>query len=493
METQGLNEIRRSRRKLASAARTLCAGATVFLLSSAPAPAQTASDMQQIIERLDRLEEQNRALTEEIHALRQELAATRGQEQTAQTPSPAAQAATAPAEAPSTSEQAASTKERLEVQESRTAELAASKVEASQRFPLRITGMALFNSFLDSRGSGGQEYPTIAERGETAAGGATVRQTILGLDFDGPRAFGDGKISGSLRMDFWGSSGPPFDQGFRLRTATVSINWPDRSFMVGVDKPIISPRDPESLAQVQVSPLAGAGNLWLWIPQARFEQDFHFTDQTGLRAQIGVVQTHEVSGSPYSPYESAAAPSVYVEPARPGIEARVELFTSGGETRRFEIASGVHHSVSHVLGESLPSDVLSFDWLARPLRQVEFIGTFYTGQNVAPLGTGAIRQGFIALGPALATGVHSLGGWGQLTYRPKPKLWFNFFSGQQDDRNSQLPVGAIGKNLAYGANFFYRLAPNVLASFEASQIRTNYIGSGTSLNNHYDLAFAYLF
>jgi hypothetical protein len=146
-----------------------------------------------------------------------------------------------------------------------------------------------------------------------------------------------------------------------------------------------------------------------------------------------------------------------------------------------------------VLGESLPSDVLSFDWLARPLRQVEFTGTFYTGQNVAPLGTGAIHQGFIALGPALATGVHSLGGWGQFTYRPKQRLWFNFFSGQQDDRNSQLPAGAIGKNLAYGANFFYRLAPNVLASFEASQIRTSYIGAGTLLNNHYDLALAYLF
>jgi hypothetical protein len=33
----------------------------------------------------------------------------------------------------------------------------------------------------------------------------------------------------------------------------------------------------------------------------------------------------------------------------------------------------------------------------------------------------------------------------------------------------------------------------VLASFEASQTRTNYISGGTLLNNHYDLAFAYLF
>ncbi|HEY1207064.1 MAG TPA: hypothetical protein VGF05_20430 [Bryobacteraceae bacterium] len=469
METQALSENRRARRKRAGAARALCAGAAMWLLSSAPAPAQTPGDMQKILERLDRLEEQNKALTAEVHALREELAAARG---------------AAPTQA--------STEERLGVQESRTAELAASKVEASQRFPIRLTGMVLFNSFFNSKGSGGYEYPTTALAGDTGSGGATVRQTVLGLDYSGPQILGGGKVNGSLRMDFWGGSGSPLGQEVRLRTATVSIDWTDSSFLVGVDKPIISPREPESLAQVAVSPLAGAGNLWLWIPQARFEQDFHFTDQTGLKAQVGMVGTHEVGASPASPYAPAGSSSEYIEPTRPGIEARVELF-SGGEDSRIEIASGIHHSVSHVLGESLSSDVLSFDWFARLWRPLEFTGAFFSGQNVAPLGTGGINQGFVALGPGLVTSVHSLGGWGQLTLRPSSRLWFNFFSGQQDDRNSQLPMGAIGKNLAYGANFFYRLAPNVLASFEASQTRTQYIGSGALLNNHYDLALAYLF
>jgi hypothetical protein len=39
----------------------------------------------------------------------------------------------------------------------------------------------------------------------------------------------------------------------------------------------------------------------------------------------------------------------------------------------------------------------------------------------------------------------------------------------------------------------YRLAPNVILSLEALQVRTNYIGSGIRLNNHYDLAVAYQF
>ena len=51
----------------------------------------------------------------------------------------------------------------------------------------------------------------------------------------------------------------------------------------------------------------------------------------------------------------------------------------------------------------------------------------------------------------------------------------------------------MGKNLAYGANFFYRLAPNVLVSIEASQVRTSYVGGAPQLNNHYDLGLAYLF
>ena len=62
-----------------------------------------------------------------------------------------------------------------------------------------------------------------------------------------------------------------------------------------------------------------------------------------------------------------------------------------------------------------------------------------------------------------------------------------------DDRNADLRAGGIGRNFALGSNFFYRLAPNLIMSFEALQLRTTYLGVGNRLNNHYDLAFAYLF
>jgi hypothetical protein len=39
----------------------------------------------------------------------------------------------------------------------------------------------------------------------------------------------------------------------------------------------------------------------------------------------------------------------------------------------------------------------------------------------------------------------------------------------------------------------YRLAPNVIVSLEGGQVRTAYYQIGNRLNDHYDLAIAYLF
>ena len=469
MRSVTYGESRHSRNWLPNLTRDFLFAMGLAALCGISAPAQSSDELRQILDRLDRLEAQNRELMAQVRSLKDELAASRGD-----------QPATGP-----------SVEERLEVQESRTTEQAQTKVESSQRFPIRITGMALFNTFLNSKGSGGGEYPTIAVPGETGSGGATFRQTVIGLDYNGPRAVWGGKVSGSLRLDLFGGSGQPLYQYLRLRTGTVGIEWKSRSFFAGVDKPIISPREPDSLAQVGISPLSGAGNLWLWVPQARFEQDFRFGQETGIKAQVGVIQTHEIDASPNSPYGAGTGSSSYYEPARPGVEARLGLFS--GSNRRVEIAPGLHHSVSHIAGLSVPSDIYSLDWFAHPWRPLEFTGAFFTGRNVSPLGTGAIHQGVVLLGPGHAQAVHSLGGWGQLTYHVNPRLWLNLFSGQQDDRNSGLRPGGIAKNLVFGANLFYRLAPNVLASFEASQTRTNYIGSGSVLNNHYDLALAYLF
>jgi hypothetical protein len=65
--------------------------------------------------------------------------------------------------------------------------------------------------------------------------------------------------------------------------------------------------------------------------------------------------------------------------------------------------------------------------------------------------------------------------------------------GEENDRARDLSGNGISRNFVYGGNGMWRLAPNVLASFEFSQARTDYLLSGRRLNNHYDLALAYRF
>lgn len=451
----------------------------------APAAAQTdpgagiasKGEMQQILDRLDQLEAQNRALLAKIEELSAQLQASRSSEQ----PAPAAVQTTAPA-APDSSE-------RLAAQEARTAELQQTKVEASQKFPIRLTGMALFNAFRDSSNSGGSAFPIVAAPGGPEGGG-TFRQTIIGLDYFGPKTFGGGRISGSVRMDFYGGSGESYDQLFRLRTADIAIDWQDRSFRVALDKPLLAWRDPESLAQVGLPALSGAGNLWFWIPQARFEQVAHFSENSGIRADIAMVGTREAAPlSAYTYVSSPGAYSVIPDSTRPGVEGRVEFFT-GGESRRFEIAPAIHHSVAHEGGASLPTDIYSLDWLVRPVPAFEFSGEAFSGTNTAALG--GLQQGVVIYSRSVRA-VHSAGGWGQLKWRPTQRLWFNLFTGEEQPDAAGLPRSAIRRNLAYGANVFYRIAPNVLASFEAYQYRTTYVPTVTLLTNHYDLALAYQF
>lgn len=438
------------------------------------AAAQTQPDLAGILERLDRLERENRALAAEVRNLRAKI------------DGPGASSSVSDGESvpdPGAVNPAAALEDKVEINGHRIDEQAQTKVEASQKFPVRLAGMVLFNAFTNSKQNGGFDYPVTAGPTGPGRAGATLRQTIVGFEYRGPTTVWGGNVHGSLYMDFFAGAN---NNAIRLRTGSIGIDWKSRSIVAGVEKPIFNPREPSSLAQVGVSPLTGAGNLWLWLPQVRFEQDIAFTRATGVRAQIGVIQTREAG-----PYAGTDFPGT-VEAVRPGLEGRFEFFHKLDDERRLEFASGFHTSQTHVAGQSVPSSLYSFDWFFNPVRRVEFTGAFYSGQNVTPLGAG-YQQGFgVYYGHKVET-VESRGGWGQLTIHTVPRLDFHLFSGQQDDRNSELIDGRIGKNLMFGGNLYYRLAPNVMLGLEATQLRTTYIGQGIRINNHYDLALAYLF
>ena len=310
------------------AALLLFCGATL-------AGAQSTPEMQEILSRLDRLEKENQAMSQEIHALRQELAGERSSDPTVNAATPPANAqadATAQSSPP-----APTVQEQLALQQSRIDEMAQDKVETSQKFSLRITGMALFNTYLNGRHNNDTENPTIASEGpEDATGGGTLRQTTLGLLFSGPQTVFGAKVTGALYMDFFGGSTSSLDHLVRLRTAAINLDWTNTTLMVGQDKPLISPRDPNSFAQVGVSPLTGAGNLWLWQPQIRLEQRISLGSDAGLRLQAAGIQTSQLDAA-MDPNAYAPTPSGSpVEDSDPGAEGRVEFWQRWNETGRLE-------------------------------------------------------------------------------------------------------------------------------------------------------------
>jgi hypothetical protein len=451
----------------------LCFAILPALLPIQEMSAQETSGAQlaRILERLDALEQQNRDLLSEVRTLREQVAKTNPLPPPSETP---------PSEVPPSP-----VEERLAVAEQRITDLSQSKLESEHRGPVQLTGMLLFNSFLNGAYAADRQDPVIASlTSGPRSGGASLRQTVLGLKFQAPEKIAGIDVSGAAYMDFFAGTGTSLNQLLRLRVASIDFTRGDSTFTVAQDKPIVAPREPDSLAQVGLSPLTASGNLWLWQPQVRFEQRFHFGETAGLRAQVGSYETSERGNAP-AEYTSSIGAS------RPSLEGRFVLWANSGQPAPFEIAPGFHVSDSHVGGFVIPSRIFTLDWQAPLGRMFTFTGSFFHGQNVGVIG--GLQQGVAEAGDNSLHTVHADGGWVQLKFQPTKRLTFNFYGGQEDDRNRDLTAGQISKNQTYAANAMYRIMSNVITGFEWSYLRTTYVGMGNRFNPHYDLAFAYLF
>ncbi|MFN7921868.1 MAG: hypothetical protein U0Q16_17335, partial [Bryobacteraceae bacterium] len=411
-----------------------------------------AQSLDQVVERLDRLEKENRSLRDEVSQLRRELDSIRG------APAPPA---SPPAEAAEQAPSVQTLDERLTVQERRTDEQAQSKVEAAQKFPVKLTGMLLANMFHNGPSAAGVDTPTTSARANgRQTGGITLRQSILGMQYTGGKTLLGGQVKGSLFMDFFeGTSETTVFYPVRVRTGSVELDWSSRSLSLVLDKPLFSQRDPNTFSYSGVSPLTAAGNLWRWQPQVRFEQRLG-NETTSGRAQLALVQTSEEVNFP--------AAVTNFERRRPGLQGRFELAHRFGEGRRIEVAPGFHVSQSHALGQDYGSHLASVDWLFAPMSKIEFSGLFWTGENIHHFG--ALRQSFRLDGTRLVP-VQSKGGWSQVSFPFTSRISLNLFGGIHDDRNRDLARNAIGANRAGAANIMFRIAPNLIMSIEAMQIR----------------------
>jgi hypothetical protein len=247
------------------------------------------------------------------------------------------------------------------------------------------------------------------------------------------------------------------------------------------------------LARVNNAPLVSAGNLWMWRSQIRFEQRVKLGSAGELRAQVGVTQMREEGGVIPAQYSAS------LETRRPALEGNFRFSHSFDDFRRAEFAVGFHRSTTHVAGVGVPSSVLSFDWFWNPVRKFEFTGTMWHGENVGKHGGTASVPSLTFLTPRpgqlRVLPVRGRGGWAQLTWITTSRLSFNLFGGEHDTPKGDLAFVPTyrHRNVAYGANFFYRLATNVITGVETSQVRSWYLGGERPSNNHLDIYVAYLF
>jgi hypothetical protein len=423
---------------------------------------ESPDTMKRILDRLDALERQNEALLNEVHALREEIKASRTDV---------------------SSQKEEQVEERLDVSEKRIKEQAQTKVESSQRFPITLSGMLLFDAFFNT-----QEPPVYGqiEAGSAygAMGGATLRQSIVGLEFRGPQLPGGGQVHGSLSMDFFAQS-RYYDDLFRIRTGVLSFDWTRRSLIVGQDKSLLAPLQPTSFARVGIPPLDGAGNLWLWRPQIRYEERVPITTKTKATFQLGLLQTDERYSLGYLGSE------VLLNASRPAIQGRVALRHELNEESRIAAGFGFHSSESHVLGRSISSRVLSLDFLVKPVAKFELTGTLFRGENFANIGGGP--TGITITPQNLPIPIHGTGGWMQLAFPVTNRLTFDVYGGRQLNDARDLVSPAILRTFTYAGNVLYHLGPNVIVGLEASQERLEYVHLHQLLTNRYDASVAYLF
>lgn len=444
------------------------------------------------------LEQSQRQLDEmrtQLTALQRQVAQTGGDQHSPDSADPAASSASQDA---STSLAAAvqDIRERQALQESQIATHEQTKVESESHYPVKVTGLLLLNGFVNTKAVDMPVTPTVALPGSGSTG-ASMRQTLLGLDARGPHLFGANSYA-DVRLDFYGSSGSAgaaagytgaysAETGLlRLRTAHTGLQWQNTDLAFSLDRPIISPDTPNSLTAVAVPALAWSGNLWTWNPQITVTHDLDLFPSRQIRLQTALVDVADAPLSPLAPVSSTAAgvlPSTAEQSRWPGVQARVALRDSstvhGQEGSHFGIGGYFAPHDSTFLARRFASWAATLDARQQLPARLEFTGSFYRGQALGGLGGGAYKDFVYRFdqdsGGYYSRPLNDTGGWAQLgeklTERFEMNAAFgidNAFAGNL--RRYAVPGGTMIQNLArnrtYTGNLIYSPSTYLMFSIE---------------------------
>jgi hypothetical protein len=315
------------------------------------------------------------------------------------------------------------------------------KVESSSKYPLHVTGLLLFNSFINRGSVDNIDLPEAAINSQNnttgnGSAGATFRQTILGLQGYGPRIAG-ARTSADVNLDFFAglayTSYATSAGTVRMRTASINIDWTNDSIQAGLVVPLISPLSPTSYAMVAEPALAGAGNLWTWAPQLRYAHQIPL--QSGRRVQLEFGLWDPPTAG-YSTNELFRVPSPGEASKQPGYESRVSYGTFTGE-HPFQIGlSGYYSRQSYSGNQSVDSWAATTDWRVPLGTRFEVSGEGYRGRALGGLGGGVYKDVLFGIytptGQNAYRGLNAIGGWTQLKARFNQSLEANASIGLDD-------------------------------------------------------------
>jgi hypothetical protein len=356
---------------------------------------------------------------------------------------------------------------------------------------IEFSGLVLVNGFYNSARLNNSDVPQFAENDPVGAGGAggTVRQTRFGVTLSEPGVLG-ADFAGEIDVDFFGgqvaSTGGRTFPLLRLRRATGTLSWNSVQLLIGQESPLVAERSPRSLASVGFPGFAGAGNLWLWIPQVRLGAEVGYTLRLALQAAMLAPGT----GTPQGAF--ATQPDSAERTGRPSLQGRIRLGWGPADDPS-ELAVGGH--VGWLLGTDtltgdtlLSSRAITADARLR-LGVLEILGEFYAGKAVAGLGGGGIGQNTGAQGVPVRT----KGGWGQLNLRPTGGRWMiGGGCGIDDPDDADVPAAGRFKNRVCEGHVEWRPAGPMLFGIEYRNFRTTY-QSGDFSASHVNLAAGYRF
>jgi hypothetical protein len=336
-----------------------------------------------------------------------------------------------------------------------------------------VHGLILMNAFHTTDNVNNSDVPQFAvpptpTTPEASASSATVRQSRVTVFALVPE-FAGGAIKGEFDVDFFGGQQPSTGGRtfplLRVRRAVAELTWSRVALLVGQESPPIAAVSPSSLASIGFPDFAGAGNLWLWIPQIRLSADL--APAAGLRVDAEVAALAPTSGEAQGAF--VTQPDIAERSGRPFLQGRVRGRWGEGD-RLGEVSAGGHYGwILDASGNRVPSKALAVSIWTPIGSRLELRAEGFTGQALAGLGGGGIGQNMVRDGVP----VRAVGGWAQLNLRPSMQWEIGGGAGIDDPDDDDLGDPSRLRNVALEGHLTWRRLPAVVG-IEVRHLRTRY-------------------